>query len=299
MAGLGRSHKEAVARLLQQRKTQVKFSRLWQAIYERFEIGHIDNRHLIFSSQERESLRQSAIKEWGFDPRDKVPDGSRSEIARYSTDDKLSTEKPNDNYLLIKTAQGDLPSCFGVKTLPLGYSLRISLSVLDYSAIKQIIIIENQDCYDLWHQFNLPQEFKNVLTFYRGHDVQAKAIFHLIDKLLPETQVIVFPDYDPSGLQIACTTIKSTHLLIPELIPELVAKNNSDDFYAQLDDVTYLDKKRDKNELGGWQDVWLNIKKNHYSIKQQHMLAFYAPLYTVERKSIILLKSSNFKKGSK
>lgn len=290
MAGLGRSHKEAVARLLQQRKTHVKFSLLWQAIYDRFEIGHIDNNHLIFSLQERESLRQLAKKEWGFDPRDGLPVGTRSEIAHYSSDDKLSTEKPDDNYLLIKTAQGDLPTYLGVNALPHGYSLRISLTVLDYSAIKQIIIIENQDCYDLWHQFNLPQDLKSVLTFYRGHDKQAKAVLRLIDKLSPETKVIVFPDYDPSGLQIACTTNKASHVLIPELIPELVAKNNSDDFYAQLDDVTCLDKELERNKLDGWQGVWLNIKQNHYSIKQQHILAFNALLYTVKRKPVALQK---------
>ena len=291
MAGLGRSHKQEVVKLLKQRKSQVKFSTRWQAIYEYFEIGRIDNKSLNFSLQERENLRQAAIKAWAFDPREGLPVGNRSEIAYYSNDDKLSNERPDDNYLLIKTAQGDLPSCLDVKTLPPGYSLRISLTVLDYSAIKQIIIIENQDCYDLWHQFNLPQELKNVLTFYRGHDKQAKAIQHLIDKLLAGTRVIVFPDYDPSGLQIACTTKKSTHLLIPELIPELVAKNNSDDFSAQFDEVTTylnkeLNKEQDKNELNGWQDVWLNIKKNHYSIKQQHMLAFNALLYTVKRKLI-------------
>jgi len=289
MAGLGRSHKQEVVKLLKQRKTQVTFSTLWQAIYKHFEIGCIDNKKLIFSSQDRKCLRTSAIKEWGFDPRDGLPDGTRSEIAYYSTDDKLAAENPNDNYLLIKTAQGDLP-CLGVKKLPSGCSLRISLEQLDCSAVKQIIIIENQDCYDLWHQFNLPKELKTVLTFYRGHDVQARAIHHLIGKLLPETRVIIFADYDPAGLKIACTTPKSTHLLIPQLTPELRAKSYPDDYYKQHDQAAFLDNSMDKNELYGWQDIWLNINKNKFSIKQQHLLAFNALLYTVERKSIILQK---------
>jgi len=52
--------------------------------------------------------------------------------------------------------------------------------------------------------------------------VQAKAIHHLIDRLLPEAMIIIFADYDPVGLKIACTTLKSTHLLIPQLTPELM-----------------------------------------------------------------------------
>jgi len=285
MAGLGRSHKQEVVKLLKQRKTQVKFSTLWQAIYEHFEIGFIDNKKLIFSLLDRETLRQSAIKEWGFDPRTGLPEGTRTGVAYYSTDDKLATENPNDNYLLIKTAQGDIP-CIGVKKLPSGCSLRISLEQLDFSTIREIIIIENQDCYDLWHQFNLPQALKATLTFYRGHDVQAKAIHHLIDQLLPETMITIFADYDPAGLKIACTTPKSSHVLIPTLSPELMAKSYPDDYYKQHDQAAYLDNSLKKNKLDGWQDIWLNIKQNHYSIKQQHMLAYNALLYTVKRKSI-------------
>ena len=278
MARLGRRHKEQVHKLLKECRTEVNFTVTWNEIYRHFEVGRPASRKLHFTVQDRNELRELAFKEWGFDPLHEVPDGTRNEVAANSCDDKLATERPNDHYLLIKSAQGSLPWA-GIDPLPRGFSLRIPIGKLDINSIDKIVIIENQDSFDSWHQYQMPDTLDKVLTLYRGHDALATGVKNLIERLLPRTAIIVFPDLDPAGLQIACTTPGVTHLLIPELSPELVGKNNKEDYYKQHGQISYLEKA----DLKGWQGIWNNIKQGQTSIKQQHMLIFKAPLCLVSR----------------
>ena len=244
--------------------------------------GKQSGRKLKFTVQERAELRNLAGKEWGFDPMQEVPDGSRTEVAANSCDDKLATERPSDQYLLIKSAQGPLPWA-GVKHLAQGLSLRIPIDNLDIKSIDKILIIENQDSFDLWHRYQIPYSLQNVLTLYRGHDALATGVKNLLKRLLPTTSIMVFPDLDPAGLQIACTIPGATHLLVTEISSELERINSKEDYLKQHRQISYLDKA----DLQCWQGIWDTIKNSQISIKQQHMLTFKAPLYVVSRQESV------------
>lgn len=277
MARLTRRHKELVHKLLRERKTVVNLTAAWEQIYTHFEVGKVVAKQLRFTPQDRNELQALAHREWGFDPLQGVPDGSRVEVAAHSCDDKLATEHPDEHYVLIKSARTSLVSA-GISSLPPGCSLRIQVDQLDFHAIDSVVIIENLDSFDLWQQYQMPENLQTTLTVYRGHDGLAKGVKSLLKCLLPHTSIVVFPDLDPAGLQIACTTPGVTHLLIPEQSPQLIRKNNKQDYHRQYRQIKYLEAAH----LGGWQSTWNEMKKNQTSIKQQHMLAFATPLFALK-----------------
>lgn len=274
MAGLGRNHKNLVHRLLRARQNEVKVNQAWLDIFYHFEVGRLNGNKLYFSAADHQLLRELAQHTWGFDPLDGVPDGSRIEVARSSTDDKLATQRPGDHYILAKTAAGPMPWA-GLGQLPQGSSLRLHLDQLDRTGLSSVVVIENLDCFDSWHRFQLPGEMANILTLYRGHDALAKGVRNLLMSLSSECRVIVFPDLDPAGLQIAHTTPNVSDLLLPKLTPDLVHLGSPDDYFKQNGAIAYLEKAN----LKSWQCIWQELRTRRTSIKQQHMLAHGAHFY--------------------
>lgn len=101
----------------------------------------------------------------------------------------------------------------------------------------------------------------------------------MLQRLPVSVPVVVFADYDPAGLVIAATLPQASHLLVPQLTPELLAKGSREHFQRQHLQARHLDN----SALGGWQAVWAEMKLGGVSVKQQHMLAMGAPLHCIDR----------------
>lgn len=274
MPGLGLAHRKAIGLLLRSRNTQVPLGPVWQEIYRVFRIGRIEGRKLYFTAKDFEPLLTAARVEFGGDPREALGELDRIQAAPYSIDEKQAGRRPDDRYVLIK---GALPNT--LPALPDELALRVPLEHLDPDAIAQVVLVENLDCFDQIHRFSLPEEWHNALLLYRGHGRLARGTSQLLGILPTSVPICVFPDYDPAGLEIATTLPQASHLLVPQLTSELLAKGSREHFHKQHLQARYLDH----NALGGWQAVWAEMKQGGVSVKQQHMLAFGAALRCIVR----------------
>lgn len=272
MAGLSRSHHNAVHRLLRERLERVEFNRTWQQLHVHFELGRPSGKWLHFDAETRRLLQRLARDEWGFDPLEGVPDGSRREVAARAVDEKIARRRPDDDFVLVK---GALPA--PLPALARGLSLRVALPQLDAAAIVRLLLIENLDSFDDWDDYPAPPELAGSLVVYRGHRGLARGARQLLERLPAATPVVVFPDYDPAGLAIATSLPRADALLLPELDEALLACGSRAHFDRQFRQARQLEEA----ELGGWRAVWEEMKGQRVSIKQQHMLALGAPLHLV------------------
>lgn len=264
MAGLSRSHHNAVHRLLRERLERVEFNRTWQQLHVHFELGRPSGKWLHFDAETRRLLQRLARDEWGFDPLEGVPDGSRREVAARAVDEKIARRRPDDDFVLVK---GTLPA--PLPALGPGLSLRVALPQLDAAAIARLVLIENLDSFDDWEDYPAAAELAGSLIVYRGHRGLARGARQLLERLPAATPVVVFPDYDPAGLAIATSLARADALLLPELDEALLACGSRAHFDRQFRQARQLEEA----ELGGWRAVWEEMKGQRVSIKQQHMLA--------------------------
>ena len=274
MFGLGLAHRRAIGRALRNRDLQVALGPVWREIYRHFGIGRIEGRKLRFAPADLEILLKAAVTAFGGDPRESLSALNRIEAAPHALDEKQAGLRPNEGYVLAK---GALPA--PLPDLPAGCALRVSLDQLDVAAIGIVLVVENLDCFDQVHRFALPEQLRDALVIYRGHSASTGGNRQLLQRLPAAIPVVVFADYDPAGLVIAATLPHASHLLVPQLTPELLAKGSREHFQRQHLQARHLDN----SALGGWQAVWAEMKLGGVSVKQQHMLAMGAPLHCIGR----------------
>ena len=77
--------------------------------------------------------------------------------------------------------------------------------------------MENLQAFDFIQSVVLPESLVNSVVVYRGHNISSKAVIDFLKATPQNTHIIAFCDYDPKGLEIALTTTKVSHILLPEL----------------------------------------------------------------------------------
>lgn len=284
MARLTKIHANLIGTVLKNRSVKVRFSGNWQAIYVELEVGSPDEseKYLLFNATQLLQLNEMSRSYFGCDLLTTSFEGTRSEVAKHSRFEKLATIAPDEQYVLIKA-----PSFY--PELPAEYSLRVPLNNITRllaspdNIITHVVVVENLDIFDCWHQFSLDAELISALVVYRGHNGLAKGVSRLLERLPAGVEVIAFVDIDPAGIQIALTTPKVSKILAPEidaLTLLLTSSSASEDFDKQFQQVKYMQQhKNDWPRLQGF------IVQQRASIKQQHLLAFNLPLITHHRGS--------------
>lgn len=273
MAGLGKTHFNAIHRALRNRSASVDFSATWRDIHREFGLGRIERGKLHLSRADLEQLRTDARQTFGWDPMEPLSGQTRLQAANQAIDEKLAAGRPDDAFVLVK---GNLPA--PLPQLDPELSLRVPLGRLDAAGIAQVLVVENLDSFDDWQAYPRPAALDGCLVLYRGHGGLARGARRLLASLLPGTPVTVFADYDPAGLLIAAG-LRATHLLLPELEAHLLAKGNREHFVHQYTARRHLEN----TALHGWQTVWEEMRGHGVSLKQQHMLALGARLRRVPR----------------
>lgn len=273
---LTRVHAKAVHHLLRNRLPDVPYSATWKDIHRAFELGQVERRRLHFTPQERELLRDEARRRFGWDLMNPLPNEDRIQAAAQAIDEKLAPRQPDEGFVLAK---GVLPFMVAAPTLPNECALRVPVNHLDLAAICNVLVVENLDCFDQIHRFALPDRLNAALVLYRGHSALTRGTRQLLQGLPALVPVVVFADFDPAGLAIAATLPRASHVLIPQLTPDLLAKGSREDFHGQHKES----KQLDSIELGGWQAIWEEMTQTGLSIKQQHLLAQGVPLRCIAR----------------
>lgn len=256
-------------------------SRLGQFLYEYQDIGVVSESASIicFSASQKHELEQQLRKNigaWIFEE-DNLEKMDRLAIARLYSNEKLARVKPNDNYVLIKSNSAIALLNGNTIAMPAEVSLRLPIELIDLSAIKQVVCIENQVAFDQIHQANLPKLTQNALFIYRGHDSLSKGCKTFLSQLPNDCEVIAFCDYDPKGVEISLQFPNIDTLTFPTLTDDLLDKNHIDDFNKQHASFVYL-----SNNVHGQIQAYIDTMKiQKLSLKQEHMIALNTPLVFV------------------
>ncbi|QQX80989.1 hypothetical protein JK628_03710 [Shewanella sp. KX20019] len=277
MARLTKIHANLIRTVLEKRSAKVRFSGNWQKIYAELEVGSPDESEkiLLFSVAQRHQLNQMSTAYFGCELLKTSFEGTRSEIAKHNRFEKLATIRPDEQYVLIKP-QPFYPEIAVECALRVPLDNIIKLLQSDVQTITHIVIVENLDAFDSWHQFVVGVALKYALVVYRGHNGVAKGLNSLLERIPSEINVVAFVDIDPAGIQIALTMPKVTLILAPEiqaLSSILTTSNSSEDYDVQHKQAKYMQKHKDD-----WQALQQFIIDERVSIKQQHLLAFNLPL---------------------
>lgn len=243
--------------------------KLKQWLEQHFDLYH-NGKGFVFTEQSKTRFRQEVELLY---PRMNIRQGlpsqqNRLEVVEYVNNDKLADIKPNDQYVLV-TSQSAINVFAREVVLAPTVSLRLPLDAIDIANLKSVIIVENLDVFDVWHQVKLEAKYQHSLVVYRGNDKSlAKGVKTLVNQLVQGTEVLLFPDLDPKGLEMAYTTQGVTGLLAPSLDDiqtKLSVYSQGSLFLRQLDSVTFLQKQQPQ----GWHDVQQLILNQHLAIMQQ------------------------------
>jgi len=160
-----------------------------------------------------------AMQEDIFD--DFVEDNHQSAAAK-STDEKQGKIKPTHHLILAALNKNPCFDAFQHQFYPCQQiNVELDLGALDFSAFDSLVIIENRDSFNDWHQFQtqVSSNLGQVLAIYRGdshYSVAATKLRKIWRDSRPDCPVIYFGDFDLAGLRLAVSG-ECTHLLLPEL----------------------------------------------------------------------------------
>ena len=207
---------QVLSRAIKLAKPSVKLTDLWRFFNTEYGIGHVDKNKLIISHTDYQHIRALIKGETGLDIVEPLPKGSRIDIVKETGNEKLNAEAPGRHHLLLNSPSGQL--LINGQSIPLmtGASYRLDWRMLDEFP-KSIIVVENQQVFDFFQSVMLPEILFESFVVYRGHNISSKAVIDFLQATPQNTHIIAFCDYDPKGLEIALTTTKVSHILLPRL----------------------------------------------------------------------------------
>jgi hypothetical protein len=252
--------------------------RLW--LEQHFDLYH-NGKGFVFSHSNKVTLRKGIEQLY---PRLNLLEGlpsqqNRLAVVAYVNNDKLADIKPNDQYVLA-TGQAAIKLRDGELLLPMGVSLRLPLAAIDINQLESVIIVENQDVFDVWQQVKVESKYHSSLVLYRGNDHSlSKGLKTLLTQLPQHTEVLLFADLDPKGLEMAYTTHGVTGILAPSLdnIQNALMTYSQEAVYLrQLESVTFLQKQ----QPSGWCELQQFMLNKRLAIMQQAIVLLAIPLTT-------------------
>jgi len=265
--------------------TSRPISQIGQQVQAHYGCGYVSNNRLVFSSQDKLTLRQRVKDEMGRDPfSEQLPD-DRLEMAQYHANEKLAAKPAGNDQLLLNSADGIV--CVNnaqiqlypesIKTAGL-LCLNSSINTVEH---QTIVVVENLDIMPLCHTWQLPLADPHALWLYRGDHksgAKAEACCDFLKRFGKYKTVIVFSDMDPQGLEIALTMPHAQYWLGPESSAwDGCFKSGSDNcsgYDAQSNAMAFLMKTHDAGLLTEpFSELVLRIRKELSSYRQQHVYA--------------------------
>ena len=209
---------QVLSRAVKVVKPVVKLTALWRYLNTEYGIGFVDKNNLNLSHTDYQHIRELVQNEMNLDLFEPLPKGSRIDIARATGDEKLNAEAPGRHHILLNSPSGQLAINAQIIPLIIAASYRLDWRELDEKLFpKSIIVVENLQAFDFIQKTVLPESLQASVVVYRGHNISSKAVIDFLQATPENTQIIAFCDYDPKGFEIALTTPKVSHILLPEL----------------------------------------------------------------------------------
>ena len=261
---------QVLSRAIKLAKPSVKLTDLWRFFNTEYGIGYVDKNKLIISHTDYQHVRTLIKTETGLDVVEPLPSGSRIDIAKETGNEKLNAEAPGRHHLLLNSRSGQLLINGLSIPLMMGASYRLDQRMLDKYP-QSIIVVENLQVFDFFQKIMIPEFLNESLVVYRGHNISSKAVIDFLQATPQQTNIIAFCDYDPKGFEIALTTTKVTHILVPAL--EYVfngAQGTRNRFDKQHAAITYFSNKSLPKSL---ELHWKKLIEEKLCVSQELILA--------------------------
>lgn len=211
-------------------------------------------------------------------------DGDRINASSVSSNEKNAKALPMQH--LVLSACTDLSlrlaqqSLFNLADTPQQINLELDIRTLDLSWLDYLVVVENRDCFNEWHRYQIPSSLSRALVIYRGHEKHhSKACYALKSRWLSEkgdSGQIYFGDFDLDGLAIAIDSkILYQHLLLPQIVA----------LTAQLEPLHYDENNafrlRELNQRcpPQWQSILALLLNERKGLRQQWMFESELVLY--------------------
>lgn len=204
-------------------------------------------------------------------------DTDRMASASVSANEKLAKQFPTEH--LVLSACTDL-NCrlahqllFNLAEVPAQLNIELDITTLDLSLYDYLIVVENRDCFNQWHDYQVASNITRPLVIYRGHDKHhSKACYGLKSRWLKEKGVIgqiFFGDFDIAGLGIAIDSdVIYQHILVPSIVElETLLKKLHFDESHSFHLRALKERCPDK-----WQPLLALLLENRAGLRQQWMI---------------------------
>lgn len=212
-----------------QHGSSVTLSGIFEVFHQDYRIGKVSSEKLELTSQDIRQIRKLIKEQSGFDIlTDPIP-SSRTEMAKYFPNEKLSTTPVKDKVVKV---YGVLSTNINGKKYDLedDMNLEVSLGSLRSIEHKQIVIVEN---YEAFSQFRTIQSDMgpNPLIVYRG-DIEGGVISKEIANRFPQVELVAWFDTDPSGITFALAS-GASYMLIPSISKQALIEHGNPALFEQ------------------------------------------------------------------
>ncbi len=268
---LSKQEYTAIQKVLRNRSMSIPINKIWKSISNETGIGDISSNVIRFSASDHKKLREICIDTTGADPLLQNIKGTRTEVTALVNNEKWTTKNVFEGFIKISAHAISSHSNNQFKQTPAGTMLYLDFNTIDLSSFTAVVIVENGAAAISWIDFKIPQELKNYIVVYRGHDAESRYVKEFLNKLPDDISKIGFFDFDPAGIGMAID-YKVDAILIPEILDKNILKRNKKDcFEAQINRRPNLEKEIPVRWLKTWK--WLTNKENKCAITQENMLA--------------------------
>jgi hypothetical protein len=259
-----------IQQVLRKGSIQVKYAGIWRTLHIEEGIGVAEGRKLCLTGKDRERLRTMVLHAVGADPMFDEIGGDRIEVAGQVKDEKWSTKTVFDKEVRVTRTGKAVRTRFGNIGTPGGISINVPYDAICFEPGDTVVIVENGAAFRYWADYRVPNQIKDAVVVYRGHDVSMRHVMEMLKALPSHVQKVGFFDLDPAGLNIAMNLGVET-VLIPDDPIFLIQdkKNMQERFAAQLAAAANLESRLPPD----WLELWGWMKTHQVSISQESMLA--------------------------
>ncbi len=259
-----------IQQVLRKGSIQVKCSGIWRTLHTEEGIGVAEGRKLCLTDNDRERLRTIVRHAVGADPMFDEIGGDRIEVAGQVKDEKWSSRAVFDKEVRVTRTGKAVRTRLGNIGVPGGISINVPYDSICFEPGDTVVIVENGAAFRHWADYRVPNQIKDAVAVYRGHDVSIRHVVEMLKALPSHVQKVGFFDLDPAGLSIAIN-LGIEAVLIPDDPPFLIQdkKNMQERYVAQVVAAANLDSRLPPD----WVELWDWMKVHQVSISQESMLA--------------------------
>nr|VVV04200.1 hypothetical protein AW0309160_01583 [Aliivibrio wodanis] len=207
--------------------TNVVLSGVFEIFHRDFSVGITSGEKLQLTSRDIRQIRKVIKEQSGFDLlTDPIPN-SRTEMAKFFPNEKLSSGPVKGKVIKI---YGILSTNINDKTYDLeeGMNIEIALSHLKSIEHNQIVIVENYEAFSKFRLVKTDME-PNPLIVYRG-DKDCSVISKEIALTFPDIELVAWFDTDPKGISLAFAS-GADYMLVPDLSKEALKEHGRSNLF--------------------------------------------------------------------